>query len=312
LSQPLLAFRVVKWVFVFVLSYSVLVQRSQYPLLLITAALEFASGLLGFFASFKSVLFLLLVVALTSSRAFHGRRLALNVGIGVATIVSGILWTAIKSDYRDFLSQGFRSQEVLVPITERAGKLEDLVTGFSSEQLEEALEAAVLRVSYVKYFALTMVNVPNLVPYEHGALWGGALKHVFTPRLLFPDKAEISDSERTSIYTGMVIAGEETGTSIGIGYVGESYIDFGPVFMFVPILLLGVFFGLIHRGFVIRARYKLLGSGIASSILVFGAYTIETSNIKIVGGNVTVLIALGLLYLVFGRTATRLLQRESP
>ena len=121
------------------------------------------------------------------------------------------------------------------------------------------------------------------------------------PRILFPNKPALEDSAITSLYTGIEVAGAGEGTSIGIGYMAESYVDFGPVWMFAPILLLGLFYGLIYRFFVLRVRYKILGSAIASSILVFGAYTIETSNVKTVGGNVSVLLVMSCFYFLFAR-----------
>jgi hypothetical protein len=145
------------------------------------------------------------------------------------------------------------------------------------------------------------MNVPDNVPFERGALWLSAIEHVFMPRLLFPQKAAVDDSERTQLYTGMLVAGREQGTSIGIGYVAESYVDFGIAGMFVPIFGLGIFFGAIYRVFVIRLRVKLIPAAIASSVLIFGAYTIETSNVKIVGGCVTQLLVLSVLYVFFGR-----------
>ena len=115
--------------------------------------------------------------------------------------------------------------------------------------------------SYVQYFALTMVNVPTSMPYEHGALWAGAIRHIVTPRIFFPNKAVLDDSERASLYTGMAVAGAEQGTSIGIGYMAESYVDFGPIGMFLPILFLGIFYGLMYRYFVIvsRTHFSVVG-----------------------------------------------------
>ncbi len=79
--------------------------------------------------------------------------------------------------------------------------------------------------------------------------------------------------------------------------------------MFVPIFLLGCAYGLIYRCFIIRSRYKLLGAAMASSILIFGAYNIESSNAKIVGGNLAVLIVLSAFYRFFGRIVTSTLQK---
>jgi len=106
------------------------------------------------------------------------------------------------------------------------------------------------------------------------------------------------------------VAGAEAGTSIGIGYVGESYIDFGPVGMFTPIFLLGLLYGVINRFFITRTRYKLLGSAFAVSILIFSAYEIETSNIKLVGGVIAAALVSIVIYKAFAGTIMRVLQKS--
>jgi hypothetical protein len=295
-TQLLFAITNIKWAMAFILLYTVSVQNRGYLFALVAVSIELLSGILGYFAGFKGVFFVLLIVALTSTTALRGKKLLVLCAIALALVTSGLIWTAVKSDYREFLTQGLRSQEVLVPVEDRVGKLQDLISDFRWEQIGDAAEALILRMSYVQYFALTMVNVPSSIPYEHGALWTGALKHVVTPRMFFPGKAALDDSERASLYTGMAVAGAERGTSIGIGYMAESYVDFGPTLMFLPILLLGAFYGLIYRQFVIISRYALLGCGIAAAIFVFGGNIIETSNVKIVGGNVTALLVLTAFY----------------
>lgn len=300
-TQVIYALITLKWMAVFILAYCVMEQRNGYGLLAIVVLLEFGVGVLGYFAGFKSVFFVLLVVVLSAPRVLHGKRLLMTALIAFVLFSTGVVWSAIKAEYREFQNQGMEQQVVGVTMGESAAKLGDLLSNFTWSEVGDGLEAMALRVSYVQYFGLTLVNVPDSVPYENGALWLGALKHVVTPRLFFPGKAAISDSARTSLYTGVTVAGEETGTSIGIGYVGESYIDFGPVFMFVPIFLLGVFYGLIYRLFAIRSQSKLIGVAIASAILIFGAYTIETSNIKLVGGNLTAVLVIGVCYLSFRR-----------
>jgi hypothetical protein len=108
------------------------------------------------------------------------------------------------------------------------------------------------------------------------------------------------------------VAGSESGTSIGIGYVGESYIDFGPVGMFAPILVLGILYGLINRFFITRARYKLLGASLAVSVLVFNAYAMESSNIKLLGGVVGAAMVSIVIYVVFARPIANYLRVTPP
>jgi hypothetical protein len=300
-TQLIAAFVTLKWLTIFIIGYAIIEQRGGYIFLGSIVLIEIVVGSLGFFSGFKSVFFVLLVVALSSPLAFRGRRLAITFAITVALSCFGVVWSAIKADYREYLNQGSEQQIVAVSAEESADKLTDLLGNVSWESLTNGLDSMILRVSYTNYFALTLINVPDNVPYEHGALWLGALKHIVTPRLFFPEKASLSDSDRTTLYTGIQVAGESRGTSIGIGYVAESYVDFGPIWMFGPIFLLGMFYGLIYRVFIIRSRSKLICTAIAGPILIFGAYTIETSNAKIVGGIVTALLVLSTVYLFFGR-----------
>jgi hypothetical protein len=300
LAQLLVAAAAIKWVFVYILAYCVLEQQRGFSLLALLVIIEVAVGLLGYFAGFKSVFFIVAVAALASPLALGGRRLAIVLAAIVCLLALGTFWTAIKTEYREYLNQGTGQQTVMMPVEDRAAKLGELFDRFTWNDFENGIEAMVLRVSYVYYFALAMINVPDAIPYENGALWWGTLQHTFMPRLFFPDKPTLDDSERTMLYTGLMVSGAEQGTSIGIGYVGESYIDFGPIGMFAPIFCLGCFYGAIYRVFALRSRHVLLGSAVAAAILVFGAYTIETSNIKLVGTNVTAVLVMGGFYFLLG------------
>jgi len=273
-------------------------------------AFEFVMGMFGVFANFKSVFFVLVIAATASPLALRGRRLVSTIVCFGILFVSGVVWTAVKMDYREFLANTETANEEAIPIERKFTKLADLVSSVTWENFTDGMDALIMRVSYVNYFALAIENVPNRVPYENGELWKGSIMHILTPRLLFPDKPVLDDSERTRLYTGIQVSGMESGTSIGIGYVGESYIDFGPVGMFAPIFLLGVFYGLINRFFLTRTQYKLLGAALAVSVLIFSAYEIETSNVKLIGGVASVGLVSLVVYLAFGRTLANFLRRS--
>ena len=189
-----------------------------------------------------------------------------------------------------FLSGGTDSQQAELNFGDKASKLWDSTTNFSMEQFDAGVRDMLTRISYVDYFVATLQTVPQEVSYENGALWGDTLKRIVTPRLLFPDKSRIEDSERTNFYTGSRVAGAESNTSIGIGYMGESYIDFGPIYMFLPILLLGLFYGLIYRYFIARKNFRAVGFALGTALLLVVHQDFGASNAKIVGGMVTALI----------------------
>ena len=57
--------------------------------------------------------------------------------------------------------------------------------------------------------------------------------------------------------------------------------------MFVPVLLLGVFWGWAYRVLATTGRHRLMAFGFATSLILLNAILFESSNIKIVGGGVT-------------------------
>ena len=105
------------------------------------------------------------------------------------------------------------------------------------EPISSGFDRLVFRTAYVEYFGAAHPNCAERVPHERGKLWGEALLHVLAPRILVPSKRVIHDSDRTNAYSGVSVARGEDGTSISLGYMAESYIDFGPVGMFVPLFL---------------------------------------------------------------------------
>jgi len=66
---------------------------------------------------------------------------------------------------------------------------------------------------------------------------------------------------------------------------------------------------LINRFFITAAKYKLLGAAMAVSVLIFNAYAIETSNIKLVGGVVSVALVSVVIYNLCGRTIVNFLKQ---
>jgi hypothetical protein len=113
-------------------------------------------------------------------------------------------------------------------------------------------------------------------------IWGEAVTRAFTPRILFPDKRAINDSDLTRQYTGLDVGGTDQGTSISLGYMAESYIDFGPVLMFAPIAALGLGLGRFYRWLLHRpGPMAVLGAALAPFALL-PALLAETSILKMV------------------------------
>ena len=144
-----------------------------------------AVGVSGFFSGFKSPLFVLALALLVSQHRLT-RRLAFGGGIlfAVLTLVM-VVWSAVKTPYREFLNQGSGQQEVLVPVEERYEKLIELVSEVGRDALDYGFQTMMQRVAYTSFFAKALQHVPAVVPHEQGALWWGeSHAHPPTPHVL--------------------------------------------------------------------------------------------------------------------------------
>lgn len=294
LIQVVRAAVAIKWVGFFLLGYLVLMRRERYVLLMIAVGMEFISGI-GFFSGFKTVIFVTLILVFTVRYRLKAGTVISGLVLLGALVVFGATWTSIKGEFRAYLNQGTDAQATLVSRSEQFDKLVELVGDLNGETLSLAVGDMFGRIAYVDYFALSMDYVPEVLPHEGGELWKQSVMHVFTPRALFPNKPILpSDSELTMRYTGLALASDDEGTSISIGYMGESYIDFGSLGMFVPILLLGVLWGFMYYYFLSRAHFVSMGYAFATALLV-GAYQFEMTGIKLFGGMVMGFLVLALI-----------------
>jgi hypothetical protein len=292
LAQVFLGIDNMRWAFFFILGVAHFEAGKRagwwFPIAFIV---EFGLSLGGFFSSFKTVFFVTFLAAMMASVKISLPRIALAGLVGLAAIGMGVVWTAIKPEYRKFASGGELTQSVNVSYPEQIAKLAELTANLDEAALEAATEDFMSRIAYVEFFGSTIAHVPEFVPHEGGALLIDAITRPFMPRAFFPEKTEINDSERTSYYTGRQVSGVETGTSISIGWVAEAYVDFGRLGMHLAALVIGAGFGLVYRFFTNWPRAKgALGFGLATAILLPAAF-LETSITKSVGGVVAGVIA---------------------
>ena len=83
-----------------------------------------------------------------------------------------------------------------------------------------------------------------------------------------------------------------------MGYMAESYIDFGPLLMFVPIGLLGLALGWIARYLALAALAPLYGQG-AVAVTMLTIYPFEMHTVKLMGA----ILMTTLFYIVWLRFA---------
>lgn len=312
LAQPLLALVSLRWVLVFVLTFTVLAQRRGYRWLLVVLAIEVVVGFMGYFSGFRDVLVVMLLAALTMPAQVRRMRLRTAAVLAVTVLLLGVVWTGIKTEYRDFLNQGTRQQVVLVPMAQRVSKLASLVAALDADRMAVAVEQLADRVTYVYYFGKTLEAVPAYIPHTGGKLWHEALMNSLVPRALDPDKPVIDDSARTGTYTGMSVAGAEQGASISLGYMAESYVDFGRLGMMLPLLVWGLLLGRLYRWLIDATPYPLVGYGTGAVLAGLGAAALETSNLKMLAGIMLVFLTLYAAQRLGAGIVLRLVARRQP
>jgi hypothetical protein len=301
LSQPLLALANLKWAFFWMLGFATFCQARSAKLYFLAAfLLEFGWGIGGYFSDFKTV-FIFVILAVAAAKQRVSATSTVGLGLVFAVVLGlGVVWTAVKPEYRSYVSQGEAAPVVTVGFFERMSKLADLIASLDSQALGAGADALARRIAYVEFFGAVLEYVPSVLPHEDGALWWDAVTRPFMPRLFFPEKSSIEDSERTKRYTGVEVAGSDQGTSISIGYFAESYIDFGEVGMMAPIFLLGLLYGSIYRWLLTMRRSRgVLGMGLACSVLTVAIFA-ESSVTKVFGSIVIGILMAWLLarYLV--------------
>src|SRR5205823_234693 len=121
--------------------------------------------------------------------------------LGAVLIALGAFWSAIKTDYRGYISEGSREQIVVVPVEDRLSFVRDKMLEVDWNTMSVGLDRLLKRWGYVDFLAATMRNVPARLPFQEGAQIGATIKHVLQPRLFFPDKPPLpSDTDVLSKY----------------------------------------------------------------------------------------------------------------
>ncbi len=293
ISQITLSVSHIQWVGYAILFITCLNKRANYKYLVIAFCIEMATNLFGFFSNFREVLLFTLILYLPYVRKISIRAFAIYAITCYLVYLFFVGWTGIKNDFRKNLMDNSN-----LSYYERVNIFYDLYNGF--ETYDEAEENGLDRLAYTDMLMYCIETVPFVTPYENGKLWIGALEHILKPRFLFPNKKILNDSEKANAYTGREWAGTESGTSISIGYVAESYVDFGYVLMFVPLFILGLIIGLIHNIVVKLKVSSIISFSIIACILFFTKFSLlETSGDKLLGAlvmNFVIIYTLSRLY----------------
>ena len=266
--------------------------------------IEVVLGFLGFFGDFRQVFFALFVAIVAARPRLRPGTIALTTVAVAIALVLGAFWSAIKTNYRQFLNGNTVSQAVLVPWQERISYLAAQVESADIDTLSKGFDELWSRIGYIEFFGATLRNVPANVPHEDGAMTIAAISHFLIPRLVYPDKPTLpSDTEVTIRYTGLPLM-IRADTTISIGYPGEFYIDFGTMGLFVCMGILGFCYGKATR-IVLKSFKSPIAAYGATIPLLMPAFMFETALPKVLGGFVMSFIIL----IVMGKTVVPFLEK---
>lgn len=291
-GQMLMGLVYFKWVFLtfLIIHTSEIPSNTKYVLLLVL--IEILLSFSGFWASFKDYILVALGAFFTLNRKISPKAIfAILLTVSITFFIF-VVWSASKGRYRTYLTGGERTQ--LVVQTDQFKNISTLWNIVSddfsaenfSESFERGMDALVYRISSVEYFALAIKQVPIFLPHENGQLLKDALEHVLKPRILFPDKKMIYDSDLTSKYTGVTFAGRDEGVSFSLGYVSEAYVDFGPVYMFIPIFFFGLLFGWMYKTLMLNG-YNIVWGICYSAPLFQYLWMFPVPGTKLMGWSIT-------------------------
>jgi hypothetical protein len=291
-GQMLMSLVYFKWTFLTFLIIHTLVIPSNTKYVVFFIFFEIIVSFSGFWSDFKDYILVGIGAFFTLSRKVSFKQIFYTIIVGGVLFFVSAVWSFSKGEYRMYLTGGERTQAIVkTNQLENIQKLFEIVQkDFSGESFTSSFttgsENLIFRVSYVEFLALTLKNVPAFLPHEDGQMLISALEHIFKPRILFPDKKVISESEITSKYTGVKFAGKDEGTSFSLGTVAEAYVDFGYLYMFIPIFFYGLLLGYMYRTLLLKGYNLVWGLCYSAPILQF-AWSFPVPTTKYLGWSIT-------------------------
>ena len=285
LQQIVYTFGYLRYALLYLIASYIFERNRGFQWLIVIGGFEIAMGLVSYFSSFKEPVFIILLAFASSRRQIKAGALLVSIAAVVAVLWLSLVWSLIKSDFRE----GFYSRTF-------GQNVEWLTDRIFYEPIDYslAMERLVARVGYTYFFSQIIARseagaVPQL------GLYRAAVEHVLKPRLLFPNKASLDDSVITTALTGARIS---EGTSVGVGFVAEAYADFGFPQMLIPMFFIGLMLGWMLMYFLTRPIPAALGAA-AGTATLFTQFALAENIDKALGGSLIAFIGMALI-LKFG------------
>ena len=293
MTQAILALSFSRLAVLFLIMRRLVAPVFRWQWITLLVIVETLLGFTGYFAGFREPLIMAVIATLEVFDRRNAQHWAVAGLMALILGMSSLVWMGVRTQYR----QEFDSAALANSRTARLERMQELASGWVEQDTYERLQdmnELVDRIWAIYYPALALDRVPSFVPHTDGEIILGALRHLVTPRFLFPDKPELpSDSEMVRKYSGVWVAGTEENTSIAFGYAAESYLDFGVPMMFMPSLLFGIVMGGFHCWLLRTLRHRDVAIPLLTVIFWLGLYLFERSWIKTLGMTLTMTVYLG-------------------
>ena len=285
LDQPLYAASQVKVVALFLLCTYVFTTGRGGGMLLAAILIEIFVGFTGFLSDFRAVFIYVAFAAIAARIKWTFTASAAAVIWLSVLLLLALFWTSVKVEYRDYLTGETESQQIRVPLGERMAYLGDKALNIGETKWGETSYMLLIRFAYVDIFGSVISVVDSTPETTPMRQWKDALSHVLQPRILFPDKAALSD---TDVYMRLTRADPteqvRLGTSISVGYMAENYVDLGFPGMLAGVFVIGVLLALVIKYFMQRQLPWMLREGIVMAFVFnAGGTGMEMSLPKILG-----------------------------
>jgi hypothetical protein len=299
LEQQLEQVQYFKIIALFLLFANVLSSGRGRLLLIVAVGIEIVSGFSGLLGGFRGVFIVLAVAALAARLRWSPTMAIGGVVWGSVLVVLALFWTAIKQDYRHTVTlTDDAAQYIKVPVSERLGIIGGKAANAGNIDWETASYDLLYRFAYVDIFG-SVIGVQENSPEKDSFMrqWNDAFEHVFKPRVLFPDKAALSDTEvYLRLAHGDMNADILGGTSISVGYIGENFADFAFPGMLAGIFMLGFLAAVACRWFMTQRLPWMVRESLAFGLLFsIGHDGVEISLPKYIGGTVMYFILYALV-----------------
>ena len=298
-TQAILAITFTHLGLLFVLTRRFTRPRFQWEKLALLMAIEVAVGFTGYFAGFREPIVMGAIAVLEVFDRRDVRHWAFAVALGAVLAVSSLVWMSVRGQLRQEIDEELLSNS-RVERFDRARTLSSGLFSQSSSDYSDATTRLIERLWAIEYPAMALERVPAVIPHTHGDIMWDAVTHLVTPRFLNPDKPDlISDSELVRKYAGVNVAGSESNTSIAFGYVGESYVDYGLPWMFIPPIIYGFLIGVLFQVWLSVIHHRELAIAMTTVVFWLALYLFERSWAKTLGGTLTLMVYLGgFVYLI--------------